>query len=81
VDAIEVMNSKVTKEENDFAARVAEELGIPGTGGSDAHDVKEVGLYATFFPGAVHNEKELVEALRCGEGVPVAFRKDRGHLL
>jgi predicted metal-dependent phosphoesterase TrpH len=77
VDAIEVMNSKVTKEENDFAARVAEGLGMPGTGGSDAHDVKEVGLYATFFPGAIHNEKELVEALRCGEGVPVAFRKNR----
>jgi predicted metal-dependent phosphoesterase TrpH len=77
VDAVEVMNSKVTEQENEFAAKVARGLGMPGTGGSDAHDVEEVGLYATSFPGVIRDEGELVEALRRGKGVPVAFRKVR----
>jgi predicted metal-dependent phosphoesterase TrpH len=75
VDAVEVMNSKVTKEENDFAAKVAGGLGMPGTGGSDAHEVGEVGLYATSFPGVIRDERELMEALRRGEGFPMAFRR------
>ena len=77
VDAVEVLNSKVTQEENDFAAKVAGALGMPGTGGSDAHDVKEVGIYATSFPGTIKDERELVEALKGGDYVPIAFRKDR----
>lgn len=77
VDGVEVMNSKVTKEENDFARKVAGGLGMPGTGGSDAHGVQEVGIYATHFPGTIRDEKELVQALKRGEGVPVAFRRKR----
>jgi predicted metal-dependent phosphoesterase TrpH len=77
VDAVEVLNSKVTEQENDFAAKVADGLGMPGTGGSDAHDVKEVGLYATFFPGSIRDEKSLIEALKGRDYVPIAFRKDR----
>jgi predicted metal-dependent phosphoesterase TrpH len=75
VDAVEVLNSKVTKSENDFAARVAEGLGAPGTGGSDAHGVQEVGIYATRFPGIIRNEKDLVETLKQGHCEPVAYRR------
>jgi len=76
VDAVEVMNSKVTEKENDFAAKVAEGLGVPSTGGSDAHEVDEVGIYATHFSDSIRSEKELVEALRRGAYEPVAYRRE-----
>jgi predicted metal-dependent phosphoesterase TrpH len=77
VDAVEVLNSKVTESENDFAARVAQGLGAPGTGGSDAHEVREVGTYTTRFPVMIENEKDLVEALKQGNFEPMVFRRNR----
>jgi predicted metal-dependent phosphoesterase TrpH len=74
VDAIEILNGKVTEKENRLASSVAERLGLPATGGSDAHEVSEVGRYATRFPGQIQTEAELMEALKNKEGVPIAFR-------
>ncbi len=76
VDAVEVLNGKVTEKENEFAARVTEGLGLPGTGGSDAHEVEEVGVYATRFAAKIRNEQDLLEALKGGAYSPVAFRKE-----
>ncbi len=78
VDAVEVLNSKVTEKENAFSREVALGLALPATGGSDAHKVSEVGLYATFFPRNIRDEGDLVEALKNGNYRPVAFRKERG---
>ena len=77
VDAIEVMNCKVTKKENRFAAKVAEGLDLPATGGSDAHEVSEVGIFATRFSQVITNEKEFIEALRDGSYAPIAYREER----
>jgi len=73
VDALEVLNSKVSDNENSFSARVAQGLRLPVTGGSDAHSAGEVGLYATRFPRRINNERDLVEALKAGGYSPVAF--------
>ena len=75
VDGIEIMNGKVTEKENTFAATVAAGLGMPVTGGSDAHEVEEVGKYATCFPGMINDETDLLTALKNGHYSPVAFRK------
>lgn len=75
VDAVEVMNGKVTKKENDFASQVAGALGLPSTGGSDAHEASEVGIYATCFPDPIADEAELIAALKSGNYSPLAFRK------
>ncbi|MDM8524479.1 PHP domain-containing protein [Desulfococcaceae bacterium HSG8] len=77
VDAIEVMNGKVTEKENGFASEVSAALGLPVTGGSDAHEVSEVGLYATRFPDSIKNENDLLNALKSGKGSPLAFRKEK----
>ena len=77
VDAVEVMNCKVTRKENRFAAEVAEGLHLPATGGSDAHEVSEVGIFATRFSQVITNEKALIEALRDGSYAPIAFREER----
>ena len=76
VDALEVFNGKVTPAENDFARQVADDLGLPGTGGSDAHAAGEIGGYATEFDKALRHEKDLVEALRTGRCRAVAFRRE-----
>lgn len=76
VDAMEVLNGKVTEKENNFAREVATGLGLPVTGGSDAHEVSEVGLYATRFLTAIKDEKQLIEALKNGNYTPVAFKKE-----
>ncbi|WP_028319956.1 PHP-associated domain-containing protein [Desulfatiglans anilini] len=74
VDAVEVLNGKVTEKENAFSRKVADALHLPATGGSDAHEVSEVGLYATHFEAAIQNEAELLAALRSGRFQPVVFR-------
>ena len=73
VDAIEVLNGKVTERENDLASKVAEGLGIKATAGSDAHDVSEVGVYATQFFDSIKCERDLVDALKNGNFSPVVF--------
>ena len=79
VDAIEVMNGKVTESENRLAASVATSLGLPATGGSDAHEVSEIGHYATRFFAKIQTEADLVGALKGGEYAPVAFRREKAQ--
>ena len=74
VDAVEILNGKVTAEENSFAAKVADHLKLPTTGGSDAHVTSEVGCYATEFERPIQNEKELIQELKRGSYKAVAFR-------
>jgi predicted metal-dependent phosphoesterase TrpH len=76
IDAVEVLNGKVTKKENEFALNVAKGLGLPVTGGSDAHEVDEVGTYATQFHREIENEKDLIEALKSGDYAAVAYRRE-----
>jgi predicted metal-dependent phosphoesterase TrpH len=77
VDAVEVMNGKVTEKENALAQKVAAGLDLPITGGSDAHEVSAVGTFVTWFPRAIKDEKELMEALKTGNYSPIAFKKER----
>jgi predicted metal-dependent phosphoesterase TrpH len=77
VDAVEVLNGKVTENENDFALKVTEGLGLPGTGGSDAHEVAEVGMYATEFYEVIKNEQDLIAALKKGAYAPIAFQGEK----
>jgi len=66
VDAIEIGNGKLSDEENGMATQVATQLGLPGTAGSDAHRVDEVGRWTTLFERKIETERELVEELRAG---------------
>jgi predicted metal-dependent phosphoesterase TrpH len=66
VDAIEVGNGKLSEDENEMARKVAEKLGLPGTGGSDAHRVDELATWVTIFEKDIQNELELVEELHAG---------------
>ena len=75
VHAMETLNGKVTEQENRLSSQVAQRLGLPATGGSDAHDISTVGVYATRFNEAFSTEEELVKALLAGKCEPVEFRR------
>ncbi len=66
VDAVEIGNGKLSADENDMARKVAEKLGLPGTGGSDAHRVDEIGTWVTDFEKDIQDENQLVQELRAG---------------
>jgi len=66
VDAVEILNCKVTDPENEMARQVAERLGLLGVAGSDAHRLDEVGGCVTILERDVRTEQELMEELRAG---------------
>ena len=66
VDAIEVLNGCNTLRENLFAFRVAQALGKPGTGGSDAHSSLGIGIFATVFERELSNQEEMLAELHAG---------------
>jgi len=77
VNAMEVLNGKVTRQENDFAAQVAAGMKLPATGGSDSHAIGDVGRYVTCFQQQIETEKVLVTALKEGNYAPCAYRQIR----
>jgi predicted metal-dependent phosphoesterase TrpH len=66
VHGLEICNGRVTAEENGQAKQVAEAMGLLQTGGSDAHDKKEVGKCVTVFDNPIKTEAELIQALLKG---------------
>jgi predicted metal-dependent phosphoesterase TrpH len=66
VDAIEIRNGKLSDEENEMAAQVAARLGLPGTAGSDAHEVDDLGKWTTEFEREIEDDQQLLEELRAG---------------
>lgn len=66
VDAIEVGNGKLSQEENEMAAKVAQHLSLLGTVGSDAHQTDEIGRWVMDFELDIADERELVTELRAG---------------
>jgi predicted metal-dependent phosphoesterase TrpH len=64
--AIEVWNSRCMVEEMQEAAALAEAMGLPMVGGSDAHAAVEVGLAYTIFETEIKNMAELIQALKQG---------------
>jgi len=66
VDAVEALNGCNNLEENLFALRVAQVLGKPVTGGSDAHSNQGIGIYVTVFEREIESEREMLEELHAG---------------
>ena len=67
VRIVETMNGGSRGDEDAVAAKMAEDLGYLGIGGSDSHIVSHIGRCATRFPAVLATEGELVEALKAEE--------------
>ncbi|HXD89844.1 MAG TPA: PHP domain-containing protein [Candidatus Binataceae bacterium] len=63
-DAIEVLNAACSEEENQFALRVARELGLAEVAGSDSHSANSIGVVTTLISEAVRTDRDLIDAIR-----------------
>jgi predicted metal-dependent phosphoesterase TrpH len=77
VDAVEIGNGKLSPDENDMALKVAQKLGLPGAGGSDAHRVDEIATWVTIFENNITDENELLQELHAGRFKAVRNTEDR----
>ncbi|MCL6517010.1 CehA/McbA family metallohydrolase [Alicyclobacillus sp.] len=66
VDALEACNGSGVDAEEAAVRRVAAELGLPVTGGSDAHRADRLGLCVTRVLGEVRSQRAFCEAVRAG---------------
>lgn len=90
--AVEILNNRSMHSENQRAGQLAQELKLPCTGGSDAHQPMEIGGAYTEFEITNYNQDELLNALAKGrikpsgsdagvfEGTKLYFRLVVGYL-
>lgn len=65
-DALEAVNGRSLKGANSRASKLAQELNLPITGGSDAHSLDEIGKACTLFPDGCETPDDLVESILKG---------------
>ncbi len=70
-DAVESCNGRGAGDENSFSVDLRERLALPGTGGSDAHRLHQIGAAATLFHRPVTSLEEFVAEVRAGRIEPV----------
>lgn len=70
VDAIETLNGNTTEEENAMARAVADHLGMPQTGGSDAHQARTLGFCHTLLHHRPEDIADLIAQIRAGRCCP-----------
>ena len=76
VSAVEVLNASKPNLSNELAEEVASGAGLPGTGGSNAHDsLDHLGRYATLVRGPVESEADLIARIREYDVWPAAIGK------
>jgi hypothetical protein len=76
VDAIEVLNGGSTSTANKQAKEMAQELGLPGTAGSDAHQISELFSVNTQIQAALDVD-EVLKAIRKGS---ISAQPTRGSI-
>ena len=69
--AVETLNGSLSPQDNEKARAAAEEMGLWGVGGSDAHGTHVLGRVCTLFPCRIRTTAELVAALKAGGYRPV----------
>lgn len=68
---LETLNGKTPAEHNLMALEYAQQHGIRGIGGSDAHQMSRLYSYMTLFDGPIRSVDDLTMALRDGDFFPV----------
>lgn len=61
---IEVLNGSTTMEANRKALEYCRELGLQTTGASDAHNIIQIGRFATWLPRYVETMEEFLDVLK-----------------
>lgn len=75
VNAVEVLNSRGSEQENAFSLDVAKRFGLKGTGASDAHKLADIGTFATDFERPISCLDEFIQEIKAGRFSPVVMSK------
>jgi len=73
LDAIEVLNSRTSIDDNKKAEEAQKKLDIPSIGGSDAHMSGEVGRCLTFFEAVIKTESDIIREISEKSCIAVPF--------
>jgi predicted metal-dependent phosphoesterase TrpH len=79
--ALEKINGRGTKRENEFSARLCEFMDKPGTGGTDSHSRSDIGRCATNFEREIRDVEGLIEELKAGRFEAVDLTSGTPHRL
>lgn len=71
VDAIELLHPSHDNIAREKVKAAAHDLNIPVTGGSDAHEIYQLGKYATRFFDKVETMEDLIQVINTGKLEPV----------
>ena len=74
LDAIEAINGRTSFVTNRKTLKIAKELNLCATGGSDSHTLKEIGTIATFFEIKIKNEEDFLNAFERKKIVPTILK-------
>ena len=66
LDGIELYHPDHSEGAMSKIRKAMEQMNIPGTGGSDAHKILNIGSYVTVFEKPIHNEEEFLCEIRAG---------------
>lgn len=81
IDAVEVYNGNWLGRRYVAAAEaIASQLGLPRTGGSDAHDLRQMMSCYTEITGPVRSTSDVVAAIKSGRTIPHRRRSVLGGL-
>ncbi len=70
---LERINGRGSVKENTFSARLCELMGMPGTAGTDSHQISDIGKCATEFDRRIESLEDLIEELKAGRFRPVSL--------
>ncbi|MQF82898.1 PHP domain-containing protein [SAR202 cluster bacterium AD-802-E10_MRT_200m] len=73
-NGVEVLNARGSQEENWFSSVVQERVNLPATGASDAHQLSDIGTFATEFNNPVGSLRDLIIELQRGNVSPATIR-------
>ena len=79
LSGVEAFNGSTTYEHNMQAYNLANRLGIPVLGASDAHKLEKLGTYATYFEDDIRDHNDFIEAIKNSNYQPVA-KTDQGYI-
>lgn len=77
LDGIELCHPDHSEPAMKKVRQAMDELKIPGTGGSDAHKILNIGSYVTVFENPILNEDDFIREIRAGR-IRAERRQDKG---
>jgi predicted metal-dependent phosphoesterase TrpH len=77
LSGVEAFNGRTEEQNNLKAFRISDQHHVPQLGGSDAHELYEVGNYATRFCDLLKNESDFIQAVKLKRFEPVVYANHR----